>query len=417
MICKRLYILLGIISIFSTALRADKYVGRVVSTTGEPISYATVYPMDDPVLGTATNNDGWYEFECNLLPTSRVIISFIGYEKQNLPLAALVDTATIVLKEQPIALEQLVVEAKPSKQRNKRKQLAALLHEVYVQMDKDFPKTNAEYRIVSDVRMDSENEPWGMEQMIARVVMLPGQKQNGKDSCQMAAEYCKRYFKQEIRRRADTIYAGETLERMDKNMRKMATSIDSGVVVHEALFAFGNVREDFEHCLDDIKHWSVGNESEGETVLTYTEKKNYFGIVRYILQRHYIVDSKTLSIKRFSGSGEVWVNIPFGYKLDADQLQMLNLLNMSDREIEKFRLRKAHASMLLNTIYQERDGHLYILEKNLRADAKLLGTKKVEIPLKIQATQRVTRLKTDNVKPLKKHEITKRIKRQIVEIY
>ena len=89
---RRLYILLGIVSIFSTTLRADKYVGRVVSTTGEPISYATVYPMDDPVLGTATNNDGWYEFECNLLPTSRVIISFIGYEKQNLPLAALVDT-------------------------------------------------------------------------------------------------------------------------------------------------------------------------------------------------------------------------------------------------------------------------------------------------------------------------------------
>ena len=417
MMRKRLYILLGIVSIFSTAIKADKYVGRVVSTTGEPISYATVYPMDDPVLGTATNNDGWYEFECNLLPTSRVIISFIGYEKQNLPLAALVDTATIVLKEQPIALEQLVVEAKPSKQRNKRKQLALLLHEVYVQMDKDFPKTNAEYRIVSDVRMDSENEPWGMEQMIARVVMLPGQKQNGKDSCQMAAEYCKRYFKQEIRRRADTIYAGETLERMNKNMRKMATAIDSGVVVHEALFAFGDVRNMFEDCLNDIKHWTVSTESEGETVLKHTIKKNYFGIVRYSLVYNYIVDSKTLRIKRFSANGDVYVNIPFGVKLNADQLQMLNLLNMSEQQIEKFRLRKADAHMVLNTIYQERDAHLYILEKNLRADAKLLGTKKAEIPLKIQATQRVTRLKTDNVKPLKKHEITKRIKRQIVEVY
>ena len=140
-------------------------------------------------------------------------------------------------------------------------------------------------------------------------------------------------------------------------------------------------------------------------------------LVVYSLVYNYIVDSKTLRIKRFSANGDVYVNIPFGVKLNADQLQMLNLLNMSEQQIEKFRLRKADAHMVLNTIYQERDAHLYILEKNLRADAKLLGTKKAEIPLKIQATQRVTRLKTDNVKPLKKHEITKRIKRQIVEIY
>ena len=414
---KALYILLlGIVALCSTAY-ADKYVGRVVSDKGEPIGYATVYPVDDPVLGTATNNEGWFEFACNLLPQSRVIVSFIGYEKVNVPLGSLVDTATIVLHEQPIALEQLVVEAKPSKQRNKRKQIAALLHEVYVQMDKDFPKQNAEYRIVSDVRMDSEGQPWGMEQMIARVVMLPGQKRNGEDSCQMAAEYCKRYFKQEIRRRADTIYAGEALERMDKNMRKMAVAVDSGVVVHQALFAFGNVRQDFENGLNDIKHWEVSNESEGETVLTHTEKKNYFGIVRYSLVRHYIVDSKTLRIRRFSEHGDVWVNIPFGIKLDADQLQMLNLLNMSEQEIEKFRLRKADAHMVLNTIYQERDGHLYILEKNLRANAKMVGTRKQEIPWTIQATQRVTRLQTSGVRALKQNEITKRIKRQIVEIY
>ena len=296
---KTLYIILGIVALYSTAY-ADTYVGRVVSDKGEPIGYATVYPVDDPVLGTATNNEGWFAFECNLFPTSRVIVSFIGYEKVNMPLGELRDSAVIVLHEQPIALEQLVVEAKPSKQMNKRKQLAMLLHEVYVQMDRDFSTKNAEYRIVSDVRMDSEGEPWGMEQMIARVVMLPGQKRNGEDSCQMAAEYCKRYFKQEIRRRADTIYAGDALERMDKNMRKMATAIDSGVVVHQALFAFGNVRQDFENCLEDIKHWKVSTESEGETVLTYTEKKNYFGIVRYEFYRHYIVDSKTLSIKRFS---------------------------------------------------------------------------------------------------------------------
>ena len=61
----------------------------------------------------------------------------------------------IVLKEQPIALQETVVAAKSSKQRNKRKQMATLLHAVYVQLEKEFPDEPAQYQVVSDVRMTS----------------------------------------------------------------------------------------------------------------------------------------------------------------------------------------------------------------------------------------------------------------------
>ena len=71
----------------------------------------------------------------------------------------------------------------------------------------------------------------------------------------------------------------------------------------------------------------------------------------------------------------------------------------------------------LNTIYQRRDGHVYLLEKNMLADALILGSKKAEIPLHIKATQRVTGLQTEDIKPLNKSQITKRLKREIVEIY
>ena len=50
-------------------------------------------------------------------------------------------------------------------------------------------------------------------------------------------------------------------------------------------------------------------------------------------------------------------------------------------------------------------------------DAHILGSKKAEIPLKIKATQRVTDLKTQGVKPLSASQITRRVKREIVEIY
>ncbi|MCQ2323949.1 MAG: carboxypeptidase-like regulatory domain-containing protein [Paludibacteraceae bacterium] len=412
------HICMGLILLFCVHTYAQsQYVGRVVDAQGRGIGYATVYPMDDPVSGTATNDEGVFRFQTGLPPTSMVVISFIGYEKQLLPLSALTDSVTIMLHEQPIALEEMVIAAKPAKQRNKRKQISELLHAVYVQMDKDFAHTPYQSHVVSDVRMDSEGEAWGMEQMIASIVNLPESGKDNKDSVQFSGEYCKRYFKQSIRDLADTIYKGESLERMDRNMRRAATAIDSGVVVHKGLWSIGNIQYDFEQAMNDTKHWSVSNESEGETVLTHTEKKNYLGIFKYQMSRHYIVDSKTLSVLRFSEQANIQINIPFGIKLNADQLQILNLLNMSDQEIEKFRLRKANAQIHLNTIYQRQDGHLYTLEKNLHTDASIIGARQMVIPVQVKATQRVTSLITTNVKPFTASQMTRRVKRQIVEIY
>ncbi len=404
------------------------YIGRVVDQKGEPIPYATVYPEIAPEWGTATNNDGVFRFEANLTNDSRVIVSYIGYEKLTLTANQIKEGQSgeiplLTLREQPIALQETVVAAKPAKQRNKRKAMAALLHAVYLKLEEEFPDNNSQYQIVSDVRMNSNGSAWGMEQMIANIVVLPEQAKEGRDSVQFQGRYCKRFFDAQKRAQADSILAGETIERLEKGqkekfIRKAANAVDSGVVVHKALFALGNMRYDFEQSMGDTKHWKVSNESEGETVLTHTHKiSKYLGLFKMTFQRHYIVDSKTYAVRRFSEHAEVKVTIPFGIKLDKDQLQMLNLVNMNEQSIEKFRLKKLRAKVDLNTIYQRQDGHVYLQEKNMIMDAHILGSKKVEIPILIKATQRVTGLQTMDVKPLKKNQITRRLKREIVEIY
>ena len=408
---------------------------------GQPISYATVYPEVAPELGTATNNDGIFRFEANLPASSPVVVSFIGFEKVEVTsdrLRVKGDAAlqVIVLKEQPIALQETVVAAKSSKQRNKRKQMATLLHAVYVQLEKEFPDEPAQYQVVSDVRMTSGEAQtghaavWGMEQMIANIVVLPEAGKDGRDSVQFQGRYCKRFFDARKRAQADSILAGETLERLEKAqkdvpkgtsqnyMRRAANAVDSGVVVHEALFAIGNMRYDFQETMNDIKHWSVSNESEGETVLTHTQTvSKYLGCFKMTFQRHYIIDSRTYSVRRFSEHAEVKVVIPFGIKLNSDQLQMLNLVNMDEEQINKFRLKRLRGAVDLNTIYQRRNGLVYTQEKNMILNAFIVGSKKTEIPLNIQATQRVTDLQTEGVKALKKHQLTRRVRREIVEIY
>ena len=405
------------------------FAGRVVDEKGAPIPYATVYPEIAPEWGTATNNDGYFSFEANLTKDSKIIFSYIGYEKKVLSASTLSSVSpedgpySVVLKEQPIALQETVIAAKASKQRNKRKQMAALLHAVYVKMEEEFPHTNSRYHVVSDVRMNSDGSTWGMEQMIANIVVLPESAKDGNDSVQFQGRFCKRFFDARKRAQADEILAGETIERLEKGqkekfIRKAANAVDSGVVVHRALFSMGNMRYDFEKAMGDTKHWKVSNESEGETVLTHTESvTRYLGFFKMTFQRHYIVDSRTYAVRRFSEHAEVKVTIPFGIKLDKDQLQMLNLINMNEQSIEKFRLKKLRGSVDLNTIYQRRDDKVYILERNMICDAHILGSKKAEIPLVIKATQRVTDLDTKDVKPLTPSQITRRVKREIVEIY
>lgn len=433
--------ILFIVLLCALEFNAAVYTGQVVDEKGQPISYATVYPEVAPELGTATNNDGIFRFEANLPASSPVVVSFIGFEKVEVTgdrLRVKGDTAlqVIVLKEQPIALQETVVAAKPSKQKNKRKQMATLLHAVYVQLEKEFPDEPAQYQVVSDVRMTSGEAQtghaavWGMEQMIANIVVLPEAGIDGRDSVQFQGRYCKRFFDARKRAQADSILAGETLERLEKAqkdvpkgtsqnyMRRAVNAVDSGVVVHEALFAIGNMRYDFQETMNDIKHWSVSNESEGETVLTHTQTvSKYLGCFKMTFQRHYIIDSRTYSVRRFSEHAEVKVVIPFGIKLNSDQLQMLNLVNMNEEQINKFRLKRLRSAVDLNTIYQRRNGLVYTQEKNMILNAFIVGSKKTEIPLNIQATQRVTDLQTEGVKALKKHQMTRRVRREIVEIY
>lgn len=409
---------------------ATTYNGRVVDQNGQPVSYATVYPEQMPEQGTATNSDGRFTFLTDLPKQANVIISFVGYEKLSISLAELESMTTqrqaLVLKEQPIALEETVIAAKPSKQRNKRKQMAELLHAVYVKMQEEFPDDPAQYQVVSDVRMNSGGSTWGMEQMIANIVVLPEEGKQGRDSVQFQGKYCKRFFSAEKRAFADSILAGQTIERIEQKsmgnqshmMRKAINAVDSGVVIHQALFAMGNMRYDFEEAMNDIRHWTVSNESEGETVLTHTQKvSKYLGCFQLTIQRHYIVDSRTYAVRRFSEHADVKINIPFGYKLNQDQLQLLNLFSMSDEQINKFRLRKLRGTIDYNTIYQRRDGHVYTLEKNMHSNSFIIGSKGVEIPIVFKVTQRVTGLQTQGVKALTPDRITRRVKREIVEIY
>ena len=92
---------------------ATTYTGRVVDESGQPISYATVYPERQPELGTATNNDGYFSFEAALNAEDPVIISFIGFAKQTVKSEEL-----RVKSEKDAALQAIVLKEHDLSRRN-----------------------------------------------------------------------------------------------------------------------------------------------------------------------------------------------------------------------------------------------------------------------------------------------------------
>jgi hypothetical protein len=113
-----------------------------------------------------------------------------------------------------------------------------------------------------------------------------------------------------------------------------------------------------------ISRWSM-EEQDSTFLLTYREKKNYLGIVKYELVLNYILDIYSYRVKSLSQSLQVSANIPFGYKLDADQLAIINTINFAGQEFEKYRAKYINADIKRNIIYREEYNQVIPSEKNI----------------------------------------------------
>ena len=409
-------------------LAADGYVGRVVDAQGQPVLYATVYPLAAPAEGTATNADGIFTLSTQALPSDTVVISFIGYEKRFLPLSYFRfstpgNPAEVMLREQPVALEETVVEAKRTR-KSKRKLLAQILRATYMKIEQDFPKAPVAYSIVSDVRLDASSPDtagsgtrtavtWGMEQMIAAIREKPEGAASGSDSIQFTGTYCKRYCPPDVRNRIDGFYRHAD----DPRMRRMAASIDSGTLVHRALWA---VRMDKNHLLDtsdELRRWKMTSEDNTRCVLTYTHKRNYLGIVKMTLKEHLIVDAYDFELQSYTVDMDVSLFLLFSIKLKGAALDWLNMFNMDSATIDKFRLKRGHVNVRISTIYGRRQGVLVPVEKNMLTEGFVQDRKGNQIPVSIAATQQLTSVQTEGVSLDPAYKSRSRVPRVSVPIY
>lgn len=391
-------ILLNICLLIFFSVNADTFVGRVLDG-GEPMSYVSVYLKEKPEIGTISDMDGIFTIP-DLQKNNTVVLSFVGYKTMELKFNKIpTDTLNITMVEQPILLTEALVPSK-TKKLSKRKQMQQILADVKKQMLKDFPTETRKYKIVSDYDLYEKGRIIAREEIIGTVAEIPNEGRKNTDSIQMVIDICKRFRDRNVQFKLDSI-SGHL--KKDKN-QTLVNLTDSSKFIHRVLWG-SDIKWLFLELDGKVSKWTM-QEQDSTFLLTYTDKKNFLGIVKYELVLNYILDIYSYRVKSLSQSLKINANIPFGYKLDSDQLAIINVVNLAGQEHKKYRAKYIDADIKRNIIYREEYNQVIPSEKNVITKIEM-AERKHNKPIYVHQTGsiKVVSAQTSAVKPFTESEI------------
>ena len=391
-------ILLNIYFLIIFSAAAETLVGRVFDGN-EPMSYVSIYLKENPEIGTISDMDGVFTLP-DMPKNTTVVLYFVGYKTMELKFKKIpTDTIDVTMVEQPIMLTETLIPSK-TKKLSKRKQMKQILADVKKQMLKDFPTETRKYKIVSDYDLYEKGRIIAREEIIGTVAEIPNAGRKDTDSIQMVIDMCKRFRDRNVQYKLDSI-SGKLKD--DKNQR-LVNLTDSSKFIHRVLWG-SDIKWLFLELDGKVSKWTM-EEQDSTFLLTYRDKKNYFGIVKYELVLNYILDIYSYRVKSLSQSLKVNANIPFGYKLDSDQLAIINVVNLAGEEHKKYRAKYIDADIKRNIIYRKEYDQVIPSEKNVITKIEM-AEKKHNKPIYVHQTGsiKVVSAQTSSVKTFTEAEI------------
>jgi hypothetical protein len=391
-------ILLNIYFLIIFSAAAETLVGRVFDGN-EPMSYVSIYLKENPEIGTVSDMDGVFTLP-DMQKNTTVVLSFVGYKTMELKFKKIpTDTLEITMVEQPIMLTETLIPSK-TKKLSKRKQMKQILADVKKQMLKDFPTETRKYKIVSDYDLYEKGRIIAREEIIGTVAEIPNAGRKDTDSIQMVIDMCKRFRDRNVQYKLDSI-SGKLKD--DKNQR-LVNLTDSSKFIHRVLWG-SDIKWLFLELDGKVSKWTM-EEQDSTFLLTYRDKKNYFGIVKYELVLNYILDIYSYRVKSLSQSLKVNANIPFGYKLDSDQLAIINVVNLAGEEHKKYRAKYIDVDIKRYIIYRKEYDQVIPSEKNVVTKIEM-AERKHNKPIYVHQTGsiKVVSAQTSSVKTFTEAEI------------
>lgn len=364
---------------------ADVVRGHVIDESGVPVPYATVFQKSNPAGGVATDDDGMFEINVTRGRDEILIISFISYKTVELEIDKIKPDVAIrvTLKEQPILLDEASVNAMVSKKEMK-KITKNVLSRFYERLKIDFPKQTNKYEVVSVYSGKNADRQLMRHRIVGTITEYPKRRKNYQDSIRLDISDVQQYVADEVvkgyvllndmaDKRMNTKKAkkkgiGYNKTPLDEQSRKMHRFLWGG----ESCFIVDRID------IEKPRRWQY-TMLDGQAVLIYSESWNYL-VAKATMKVYFYINPATCSLLKMTQCFDGELHIPFGYKLDGDELDFVNALQLPDETIEKYRVRHVYTSVKRNVIFNGIDAEKrHAVEKNADVSVKMLSSKKEEL--------------------------------------
>ncbi|MDD4820745.1 MAG: carboxypeptidase-like regulatory domain-containing protein [Flavobacteriales bacterium] len=380
---KRIFFLL-IISAMSIQTYAQSiHISGEIKDSVQTIPYASIFLKNTTTTGTMSSSDGIFSLN---IPKAQLpdtlVISFVGYKPYYTILNVEKDTVNIhaTLSEDVIELSDIDIST-TKKHRNKKVEIETILNIVKEQMSKDFSSIEALYRIQTNTSIASSNDILAYQEALVDT-------------------YEKSLDEKDMTRRIETkVYLDQRAKDLvnnDKN-NKSSTDIDPTTNIKGLTVTVGMIKD---YLNEKSRKWEYSGQTDKNYIITFQDKKSFLGIFRYTNKCVLYIDKLTYSIMRADNHFTLYLNIPFGKKLPEEYLELVNVLNVtSDKQIDKFRLRKVDASFTMTSEFVKKGQSLYRSDSYSYGTAYIKSTKdQLNIALKSQL--KVLNRTTDHPTPI-----------------
>lgn len=351
----------------------------------QTVPYASVYMKNNPSNGTLTSADGTFTMTVDraLLPDS-LVISFVGYHGFILPMAASsADTLSVnaLLRENVIELPGVQVVSKKRK-KNRKVEMASLLAEIRSQLDRDFENIEALYRIQTNTSISSSDKILAYQESLVDVY-----EKSRRDKDMVRRIETKVYFDK---------LAQERMQKTDSLKNIDPTTNIKGLTVTE-----GMIRN---FLGENPKKWEYVGQEGSDHVLSYYDRIGFLGMFSFSVKCVLYVDKVSYSVTKCDAIMGIYLNIPFGKKLPPDFMPYLNILNVSDREMDKFRLRRAEGEFRMSTHFVKSGESVYRGDSYSYGKA-LIKSPKQSLVISLRSDMKILDTKTSDITPIT-HEQT-----------
>jgi len=394
-------IFMSLVMLFSSAAhpaQADEKIllkGKVLDSKSKPIPYVSICFKNHPETGSVSDENGLFRIETEReFQSDTLLLSMLGYETLSVPAGDLHHrgVTTIRMKEYYYTIDEAVIKSSKNARKQKKIQISTYLQRVYDRLiSVDEPRDGEKFSIASDIVVLRDSALITADHLTGKLWKLNEAKTDGRDSVAVEIGTYSNYLDSSVRAGIDGFDMSLLKKREKKALEKNPVKEWDKSLPHKGVWIVNDVRTVMEQTYEDTWHWVITDPGEGTAILTYYRKKGFVGIITAVMKTALTVDTGTYAVKSMVSDITVNLNLPFGYKLSPAELEILNMVNFTEDDVDKFKIKKAYVHLTGISHNRASGDRMLPSEKSMKNSVKISDRKDNDISLENICTMRVIR--------------------------